>query len=1231
MRLGGPGHSDYDDLFDGPVDEGADILQNSWGADVSLDYTDRSEAVDEWAHDNPDVPVIFANGNSDGPHSESNAQAIALNSISVGAVQTGHDGFNFFEPDAQVTPTSVNDINTVSDLNDHPEPATESTVPDVNAPGDEILAPSPDDPTGSYDPDYESKRGTSMAAPHVSGITARYIEAYPEATAAEIKAGLAASAHPVDNPNDYLEGHGGIDGTSLIYQTSAEHQHDRIRGTIEEGEVHDDFTADVPEDAEHLVVSIAWMDPPGDATTTDPLVNELTLSASHTDSPITYTDFAINDNVGVIEIDDPESGEWEISVEGASIEDDSFWPWADGEQDYAGHIRVIEEESELDVHTPDGTLVGIDETVQIPIALQGHGDAVAGIHGVVEDNNVDVDVECDDDERWNDAFVAGTLTGGHYEEIDLCVEVDDIHPGSIEIEVDATNHGTVTETITVLATPPMLSIAWVTGQAGSHENPEPVTAAVELDHHDGPVESDMFDIEVGDEPVDSDPAVIPGGPFLDEYILVFTPPEQSTPGEYDLDITFTTIQNGEEYDSSSIEEDAITYVDDDTTQIAASLQIDRSGSMRGIMQEAREGGVTFVEQATDEDYVSVVSYATSSRVDHDLARLGDERESVIDSIEGLSAGGFTNIGEAMEDGLDTLEDAPDGAVKAGIHMTDGILNRGPSEQEILDEIVPDYNERGVCLYTIGFTDAADEEFMKEVAEESDCGGYEFAAEEGEVEDAQETLQAVFADMQADVTDADTLELSSGTVDAGETITNSYTVDETVTQSTANIRVDDVDLSEMTADASTSTTETDETNSIQTTGVEPTATRNVSLYRPDGTEVDGSHEDVNISVVGQSVIYRIADPDAGEWSYEVRNDQDEATDYSSRITAHSRTSLFIDTIAERYSEDGAVALRATLVGPDGPVTDASVNGTIKVPDDETVTVPLTERDTGVYTGIVDVEVTGTYDATVRASTDTLSRIERTEWTVEESPPITISQADIPEVDTGTSTEFDVNIERTEADEEDVVVDVSDLSATDGDGTISSEAVDVFPQSFVLDDDGTAVEMTVSAPGDIPGGTYEGVVRVHSEDGPVVTEPIQVIVHAETCVDLVAGQHDEAGDVCLKYADDELEVTFETTDDWALEGTHLAVGEDLETYRDEDWVNPQDNPRPGHFPYSGDHDSEDVVTYTVPMGATDADAETLVVAAKADVTGDRGREGAWAEGERFTDRGNWAMYIVYDSGS
>jgi len=581
-----------------------------------------------------------------------------------------------------------------------------------------------------------------------------------------------------------------------------------------------------------------------------------------------------------------------------------------------------------------------------------------------------------------------------------------------------------------------VTITDVDGQAGGADRPRPVEADVEILVDGEPYRADLdggaFDITVGTKSVTAEVLVDRQRPGV--YSLRFVPPTQPDPGQYDLTVGFDDLGD----DSRT---NAITYGEGTRTQLASALTIDVSGSMSGILDEAKEGAITFVQRADDSDHVSVVAYETDSRIEHPLTELASGRESVVGAIEGLGPGDSTNIGDAMTDGLTTLEDAPDGSIQASVLLTDGKRTAGPSKDEILNDIVPQYNERGVCLYTIGFTGSADEAFMQELAAAADCGDYRFAGEEGEVDSIQDTLQAVFSDIEGDVGDAETFERDSGTLDPGASDGGEAGIDDSVAQATVQIRIQGAEFSESVASASG--------GELHATGVDPTVSEAVSLRRPDGVEVDGSSPLVDVSAVGDSLIYRIEDPVPGEWTYSLTNPRSQPSEFAVDITGDAQATLSIRTAGDTYYVGDETELVASLIGPDARIDGATVEATVEAPDGSTRTIDLTERSPGIYTATVPAEMAGSYTATVRAERGSLSREGTHAWTVQATPPVSIDQQLRPTIVQGETGTFDLLVEPTSggslADATELTVETRNLT-----DSVSGGAVQPADATFLLSD-------------------------------------------------------------------------------------------------------------------------------------------------------------------------------------
>ncbi len=134
--------------------------------------------------------------------------------------------------------------------------------------------------------------------------------------------------------------------------------------------------------------------------------------------------------------------------------------------------------------------------------------------------------------------------------------------------------------------------------------------------------------------------------------------------------------------------------------------------------------------------------------------------------------------------------------------------------------------------------------------------------------------------------------------------------------------------------------------------------------------------------------------------------------------------------------------------------------------------------------------------------------------------------------------------------------------------------------------------------------------------------------KNCHVMLAGQHIEAGQVCLEVEGENLLVTYEMQDGWELTEAHLWAGLTLASM-------PQSktgNPKIGNFPYnSGSITGADSHTFTVPLtvfGSVEPCDVTGLLAAhaavrKANGDGTYQTETGWLEGAQISAKGSWAM--------
>ncbi len=138
----------------------------------------------------------------------------------------------------------------------------------------------------------------------------------------------------------------------------------------------------------------------------------------------------------------------------------------------------------------------------------------------------------------------------------------------------------------------------------------------------------------------------------------------------------------------------------------------------------------------------------------------------------------------------------------------------------------------------------------------------------------------------------------------------------------------------------------------------------------------------------------------------------------------------------------------------------------------------------------------------------------------------------------------------------------------------------------------------------------------------------------CQPLIAGQHIEAGEVCVEVQGTTLAVTYNMLGDWELLEAHLWAGQDLADMP----ANKKGNPKIGNFPYvTGDITGATSYTFNVSLEEAFGSAEpcdtTGLLAGHAAIRQDNGDGGyqtetGWIDGDQIIDRGSWAMFSSVD---
>ncbi|MBO6297415.1 MAG: DUF3520 domain-containing protein, partial [Lachnospiraceae bacterium] len=152
-----------------------------------------------------------------------------------------------------------------------------------------------------------------------------------------------------------------------------------------------------------------------------------------------------------------------------------------------------------------------------------------------------------------------------------------------------------------------------------------------------------------------------------------------------------------------------------------------SGSMfdNNKLPLAQEAFKTLQAQLTQNDTVSIVTYAGSSEVALEGAR-GDEHQKIVDAIDELEAYGSTNGEGGIKKAYEIAEKYfIEGGNNRVILATDGDLNVGVSSEAGLIELVEEERETGVFLSCLGFGSGNYQDDKMEALADHGNGNYAF--------------------------------------------------------------------------------------------------------------------------------------------------------------------------------------------------------------------------------------------------------------------------------------------------------------------------------------------------------------------------------------------------------------------------------------------------------------------------------------------------------------------------
>ena len=155
--------------------------------------------------------------------------------------------------------------------------------------------------------------------------------------------------------------------------------------------------------------------------------------------------------------------------------------------------------------------------------------------------------------------------------------------------------------------------------------------------------------------------------------------------------------------------------------------LDCSGSMGGNDKNGLSKQCTydFIKQLYDGDFFTVLKFNDSVEPVLYSQRVEEvvSWESIQQTIQGITAGGGTNIEGALTASREYSDEQTEDAAKLIVLLSDG-------QASVNDEVIQTIKDKGIKVITIGFGDDADEELLQHIADET--GGSYYKAGEDDI-------------------------------------------------------------------------------------------------------------------------------------------------------------------------------------------------------------------------------------------------------------------------------------------------------------------------------------------------------------------------------------------------------------------------------------------------------------------------------------------------------------------